>query len=85
MNRKTCPNPDPCCGCTDRCAFDLKEDIKFYKPDKNTTTNSRLIKKAFREGFKQGIAFMNESDSMKDDFWRQKAFRKFCNDNKVKV
>lgn len=61
------------------------EDIKFYKPDKKTTTNSHLIQKAFREGFKQGIAFLNESDRMDSNYWRQKAFREFCTKNKVKV
>ncbi len=61
------------------------EDIKFYKPDKKTTTNVQLIKKAFREGFKQGIAFMNESEWMSSDNWRQKAFREFCKNNRIKV
>lgn len=60
------------------------EDIKFFHPDNRTTANGRLIKKAFREGFKQGIAFMNESDSMNSGYWQREAFKEFCLKNKVK-
>ena len=61
------------------------EDVEFLKPDKKTTKNSQLIRKAYREGFKQGIAFMNESERMSSDHWRQKAFNKFCEKNNIKV
>lgn len=61
------------------------EDIKYYKPDKKTTTNIRLINKAFREGFKQGIAFMNESDSMNFNSWRRRAFKEFIYENNIKL
>jgi len=61
------------------------EDVEFLPPDKKTTANAALIRKAFREGFKEGIAFMNESDSMHDAHWKKQAFKDFCKKNKIKL
>lgn len=61
------------------------EGMKFYKPDKKTTANAALIRKAFREGFKQGIAFLNESESTNADYWRQASFNDFCKKYKIKL
>lgn len=61
------------------------DDVKFYAPEKRTTSNARLIRKAFREGFKQGVAFLNESDSNNSARWWNEAFLEFCKKNKIKV
>ena len=61
------------------------EDVEFLPPDKKITSNAALIKKAFYAGFKSGVAFINESESMNDVYWRQKAFKEFCKENKIKL
>lgn len=58
---------------------------EYFEPDKKKTKNLALIKKAFRDGFKSGVAFMNECDDMKDGPWRRKAFKKFVEENKIKL
>lgn len=60
------------------------EDVKFLQPDKRTTANGPLIRKAFMYGFKEGIAFMNECDANDNYWWRTKAFKEFCKKNKIK-
>jgi hypothetical protein len=57
--------------------------IEYLKPDKYQTKNLALIKKAFRTGFKSGIAFMNESESYNSDAWRRKAFKKFVEETNI--
>lgn len=59
--------------------------MEWMKPDRKTTKNVSLIKKAFHAGFKQGVFFMNESDDGKYAKWRREAFKKFVEENKIKL
>lgn len=61
------------------------EDIKFFKPDKKKTCNGPLIRKAFKEGFKQGLDFMMDQHATYPTQWRKKAFKEFCKQNKIKL
>jgi len=64
--------------------MDELQDIEFLKTDKKLTSNYQLIHSAFLYGFKQGVAFLNESDSRRADDWRRKAFKEFCEKHKIK-
>lgn len=47
--------------------------------------NSELIRSAFLSGFREGIAFLNESNSSNASSWRQKAFKSFCKKHNIKI
>lgn len=58
--------------------------MEWMKPDRKTTKNVALIKKAFHAGFNEGVAFMNESDDGNANRWRREAYKKFIENNKIK-
>lgn len=58
---------------------------EYFRPDKKQTANLALIRKAFRKGFNSGVAYMNECEDGNADSWRRKAFKKFVEENKIKM